>query len=213
MTGTAKLRGRRLTALLAALTALPALSIDMGLPALPELAASFGVGQNSSQLSIALFLAGFALGQLALGRSPIAMADGRSFLRASACSRPLASDAPSPRHLRHFSPAGSARVGAAAGPVLARAIIRDLFSGTEATARLAQAAAIMALAPMVAPAVGVLILSCFGWRSIFADLGACGRRSRPHRRTPSRGDHPGARSRGFGAADAGPERGELLSLP
>ena len=58
---------RGLTALIAALTALPALSIDMSLPALPDLAGAFGVGAGEAQLSIGLFLAGFAVAQLACG--------------------------------------------------------------------------------------------------------------------------------------------------
>lgn len=175
MTGASGLDDHRLTALLAALTALPALSIDMGLPALPDLAAGLDVGAAAAQLSIGLFLAGFALGQLALGlladrfgRRPILLA-GLGLFAAAGLGCALA---PTLGALLVCRVAQG--FGAAAGPVLARAVIRDLFSGAEAAARLAQAAAIMALAPMAAPALGVLILGCFGWRGIFAVLGLAG---------------------------------------
>jgi len=53
--------------LIAVLTALPALSIDMSLPALPDIVSAFGVSAASAQLSIGLFLVGFALAQPVCG--------------------------------------------------------------------------------------------------------------------------------------------------
>src|ERR671929_1196771 len=56
-----------LTLLLAALTGLTALSIDMSLPAMPQLQQSFGAGVASVQLTLSIFLVGFALGQVVCG--------------------------------------------------------------------------------------------------------------------------------------------------
>src|ERR1043166_1687233 len=61
--------------LLGALTALTALSIDMSLPALPRLTAVFATTPDKAQLTLSVFLAGFALGQLAYG--PISDRFGR----------------------------------------------------------------------------------------------------------------------------------------
>ncbi|HEX6909773.1 MAG TPA: MFS transporter, partial [Longimicrobium sp.] len=53
--------------MLAALTGLTALSIDMSLPAMPQLQRSFGAGVGAVQLTLSLFLVGFAAGQLVCG--------------------------------------------------------------------------------------------------------------------------------------------------
>jgi MFS transporter, DHA1 family, multidrug resistance protein len=58
---------RALTLLLAALTALTSLSIDMSLSAIPQLQEVFQVGVSSAQLTLSLFLLGFALGQVVCG--------------------------------------------------------------------------------------------------------------------------------------------------
>ena len=55
------------TIMLGALAALPPLSIDMGLPAFPELEQQFGASATGAGLTLSVFLAGFALAQLALG--------------------------------------------------------------------------------------------------------------------------------------------------
>jgi MFS transporter, DHA1 family, multidrug resistance protein len=166
---------RGLTALIAALTALPALSIDMSLPALPDLASSLSAEAGPAQLSIGLFLAGFALAQLAcgplsdrFGRRPVLLA-GLGLFAAAGLGCAAAPTLPVLLACRVLQ-----GVGACAGTVLARAIIRDLFAGEAAAARLAQAAAIMALAPILAPTLGTLVLVASGWRAIFLLLGLGG---------------------------------------
>lgn len=166
---------RRLTLLVAALTALPALSIDMSLPALPDLAEGFGVAAAGAQLSIGLFLLGFAAGQLAcgplsdrFGRRPVLLT-GLGLFAAAGLGCALAPSLPALLACRVLQ-----GIGACAGTVLARAVIRDLFSGEAAAAKLSQAAAIMALAPIAAPALGALVLAAFGWRAIFLALGGGG---------------------------------------
>lgn len=168
-------RPRGLTALIAALTALPALSIDMNLPALPALADGFGVEPGDAQLSIGLFLLGFAAAQLGcgplsdrFGRRPVLLAGLGLFAAAGLCCG-LAPSLPVLLACRVLQGAG-----ACAGTVLARAVIRDLFSGEAAAAKLSQATAIMALGPILAPAAGALVLAAFGWRAIFLVLGLGG---------------------------------------
>ncbi|GAA0572769.1 multidrug effflux MFS transporter [Craurococcus roseus] len=164
-----------MTALIAALTALPALSIDMGLPALPDLADAFGAGAGDAQLSIGLFLAGFAAAQLGcgpasdrFGRRPVLLA-GLGLFAAAGLGCALAPSLPALFACRTLQ-----GVGACAGTVLARAVIRDLFSGEAAVAKLSQATAIMALGPVLAPAVGAAVLAVFGWRAVFVVLGLGG---------------------------------------
>lgn len=173
--GPARPRTRGLTALIAALTALPALSIDMGLPALPDLADAFGAGAGHAQLSIGLFLVGFAAAQLGcgpasdrFGRRPVLLA-GLGLFAAAGLGCALAPSLPALLASRVLQ-----GVGACAGTVLARAVIRDLFSGEAAAAKLSQATAIMALGPVLAPAVGAAVLAAFGWRAIFVVLGLGG---------------------------------------
>lgn len=68
-------RAGLLTPLLAALTALMALSIDMSLPALPQVQQVFDAGVSSAQLTLSIFLLGFALGQVVCG--PVSDRRGR----------------------------------------------------------------------------------------------------------------------------------------
>ena len=168
-------RRRGLMVLLAALTALPAMAIDMSLPALPDLAADLGVGSAAAQLSISVFLAGFAAAQLLcgslsdrFGRRPVLLV-GLSLFALAGLLCAVASTLPVLLASRALQ-----GVGACAGTVLARAIIRDLYSGEEAAVKLSQATTIMALAPVLAPSIGGMIHASFGWRAIFLLLGVCG---------------------------------------
>ena len=178
---TAGLQGRAFTLLLAALTALTALSIDMSLPAMPQLQRTFGAGVSLVQLTLSLFLAGYAAGQLAcgflsdrLGRRPVLLAGLALFTAAGfACA---------------FSPSLPVLIvlrlaqglGASVGPILARAMVRDRFGGSgsvgsrEAVSVLSQITQVMIVAPLLAPTMGAYLLSLFGWPSIFLALGASG---------------------------------------
>src|SRR5687767_13405269 len=83
-----------LVAMLAGMTGVTALAIDMSLPAMPELQRAFGVGVAGAQLTLSLFLAGYAVGQLVcgpasdrLGRRPVLLAGLALFLAAAlACA-------------------------------------------------------------------------------------------------------------------------------
>lgn len=156
---------------LAAVTALGPLATDMYLPAMPAMAEALNTGPDRIQLTLSLYMAGFALAQLLcgpisdrFGRRPVMIAGLSLFLAASL----LCAWAPSVewllvgRFLQAF--------GGAAGPVLARASVRDIHGPIEAGRILSYMASTMALAPALAPVVGAGLLLFFGWESVFVLL-------------------------------------------
>ena len=164
-----------LTALLAALTALAPLSTDLYLPTLPDIGRAFGVSPARVQLTLSAYLVGFALGQIAYG--PISDWYGRKsgLLVALACyciGSLICLAAPSidvligARVLQAFGGSGAI--------VLARAVVRDLYSGARAGKELSVMGLVMAFAPVSAPLLGGILHTLFGWRSAFAALLAFG---------------------------------------
>lgn len=158
-------------ALLATLTALGPLATDMYLPAMPSMAEALSTGPDEIQLTLSLYMAGFALAQLfcgpisdRFGRRPVMIAGFALFLFASLLCM-LASNIETllvGRFLQAF--------GGATGPVLARAAVRDIFGPIEASRVLSYMASTMALAPALAPVIGAGLLLFFGWQAIFTLL-------------------------------------------
>nr|WP_255762600.1 multidrug effflux MFS transporter [Halomonas alkalisoli] len=156
---------------LAALTALGPLATDMYLPAMPAMAEALDTGPDQIQLTLSLYMAGFAMAQIfcgpisdRFGRKPVMVAGFSLFLLASL----LCAFAPSIEWLLvgRFLQA----LGGAAGPVLGRAAVRDIYGPIEAGRVLSYMASTMALAPALAPVVGAGLLLYFGWQSIFVLL-------------------------------------------
>jgi len=160
---------------LSALTAITALSIDMSLPAQPVLTRVFGVGAGTAQLTLSLFLVGFACGQLVVGylsdvrgRRPILLLGLALFTVAGLlCSASAGITMLLGCRLLQG-------VGAAAGTVIGRAMVRDTQDPAGAARLLSLMLAVLAIAPMVAPLVGAVLMTHLGWRSIYATLGLCG---------------------------------------
>jgi Bcr/CflA subfamily drug resistance transporter len=157
-----------LVVLLGALTAFTPLSVDMYLPALPALGAEFGASAGHVQLSVASFFLGLAVGQAFYG--PLSDRFGRTrplyiglslFVLASiGCAL-----APSMDFLiaaRFFQ-----ALGACAGQVIARAIVRDLFEPKEAVQVFSLLVLVMGVSPVLAPIAGSQMLGFFEWRAIF----------------------------------------------
>ena len=153
---------------LAALTALGPLATDMYLPAMPAMAAAFDIGPHQIQLTLSLYMAGFAAAQLFcgpfsdhFGRKPVMVFGFALFLLASL----LCAFAPSIEWLLvgRFLQA----LGGATGPVLGRAAVRDIYGPFEAGRILSYMASVMSLAPALAPVIGAGLLLFFGWESVF----------------------------------------------
>jgi MFS transporter, DHA1 family, multidrug resistance protein len=157
-----------LTALLSLLTALGPLAVDMYLPSFPDIARVLATEPATVQLTLSLYMVSYAIGQVVYGplsdrygRLPVMRAALAIYCVASlACA--LAPDIELLLAARMLQALGSS--GAI---VLARAIVRDLYSGARAGRELSLMGAIMALAPVLAPMIGGVLQSAFGWRSHF----------------------------------------------
>jgi DHA1 family bicyclomycin/chloramphenicol resistance-like MFS transporter len=164
-----------MTVLLAALTAIGPLTTDMYLPSLPEIARLLNATTAQTQLTISSYLVGFAVGQILYG--PLADRHGRKPVLMGAmalyCAASLACALSSSIEMLVAARALQA-LGGAGGIVLARAIVRDLYSGARAGRELSLIGAVMALAPVFAPLIGGVLQTAFGWRSVFFTLLAGG---------------------------------------
>jgi DHA1 family bicyclomycin/chloramphenicol resistance-like MFS transporter len=160
---------------LGGLVALGPLSVDMYLPALPAIASDFGAPYAAVQQSLSAFVLGLGAGQLLcgplsdrVGRRPV-LALGLILYSVASATLALAQDVPQLVILRLLQ-----ALGGAAGVVLARAIVRDLYQGVEAARALSFVMLVTGIAPLVAPMIGGWLLLLAGWRAIFWLLAAFG---------------------------------------
>lgn len=160
-----------LTALLGALTAIAPLSTDLYLPSLPDIARAFGASASQVQLTLSAYLVGFGIGQIVYGpladrhgRRPVLLATIALYCVASLiCTLALSVELLiAARFLQALGGAGAV--------VLARAIVRDLYSGARAGSELSLIGVATGLAPVCAPLLGAVLHTFFGWRSGFAAL-------------------------------------------
>lgn len=170
-------RNRRFTSalILGSLSAFGPLSLDMYLPALPTMAGELSTSASMIQLSLTACLLGLALGQLIVG--PLSDARGRRVpliiaMAAYAVSSLLcvfAPDAVTLNLLRFIQ-----GLSGAAGIVLSRAIVRDMYSGSELTKFFSLLMLINGAAPILAPILGGQLLRFVSWRGVFAVLSVVG---------------------------------------
>ena len=157
-----------LTALLALLTALGPLAVDMYLPSFPDIARLLNTSPATVQLTLSLYMAAYAVGQIVYG--PLSDRFGRlpvlRFALGVYCVASLAC-ALAPNIELLLAARATQALGSSGAIVLARAIVRDLYSGARAGRELSLMGAIMALAPVGAPMIGGVLQSGFGWRSHF----------------------------------------------
>jgi DHA1 family bicyclomycin/chloramphenicol resistance-like MFS transporter len=167
----ARAAGPGMTALLAMLSAFGPMSVDMYLPSLPSMTEALGAGPTLVQLTLSAFFLGFALGQLVYG--PLSDRYGRR--------RPLLAGlllytaaslicAVTPSIWPFIFGRLLQGLGACAGPVLARAVVRDLYDRDRAARMLSILFLVLSAAPLLAPSIGGQILIWIGWRAIFAVL-------------------------------------------
>ncbi|MEK3889649.1 Bcr/CflA family multidrug efflux MFS transporter [Bacillus sp. FSL K6-3431] len=165
----------RLALLLGSLAALGPLTIDMYLPSFPTIANDYGTNASLVQFSLTACLLGLGIGQLVIGpmsdvrgrRQPLIIFITLYFISSIACAF-----APSiyvfigARFMQGFS--------AAAGIVISRAVVRDVYSGRELTKFFALLMLINNLAPILAPIAGGGILRFTKWNGVFIVLAAIG---------------------------------------
>jgi len=165
------LNARRVALLVAANTALAPFAIDAYLPAMPALAETVGASVHRTELSLSVFMVGFAVGQLLcgplsdrVGRKPVLLTGQIVFLLASLAI--IAVDSLSELLVWRFVQA----LGGGACVVNSAAIVRDCFSGREAAKVMSTMAMILMLAPLAAPMVGSVLLYVADWWLIFVFL-------------------------------------------
>jgi DHA1 family bicyclomycin/chloramphenicol resistance-like MFS transporter len=157
--------------LLAVLTGIGPLTVDMYLASMPDMARLLEATPGQVQLTISVYLAGYAVGQMFYGalsdrhgRRPVFLIALSIYTAAGlACAL-----APSIELLiaARFLQA----LGGAGAVVLARAVVRDIYEGTRVAREMSRLAAVMAVAPIVAPLMGGVLQTAFGWRSNFVLL-------------------------------------------
>ncbi|MBF1694703.1 MFS transporter, partial [Selenomonas sp.] len=151
--------------ILSAFMAFTSLSTDVYLPAMPLLQDDLG---GSAALTITSFLVGFAIAQLIWGpisdrvgrRVPLALGALLFLVGSVGCA--LSGSMEMVITFRVMQ-----AVGACVGPMLSRAMVRDLYTSSQAAAMLSTLVLIMAVAPIVAPLLGAFLMGIGGWRWIF----------------------------------------------
>lgn len=164
-------QGWRLVLIIGGLSIFGPLCIDMYLPALPRISRDLHAGTSAVQLSITGCLIGIAVGQLVIGpisdrrgrRSPLVIGISVFVLSSLACA--AVTNVYLLDGLRFVQ-----GLGGAAGIVIARAIVRDLFEGATAARFFSTLMLVTGLGPIFAPQIGAEILRVTSWRGVFVAL-------------------------------------------
>ena len=163
----------RLLGLLICITAIGPTTLNILVPALPNLAKALGTDADTVQLAVSLYLIGLATAQLLagplsdrFGRRPVALG-GLALTAVMSLAALAVGNVASLIAVRIVQ-----AIGAASGIVVARAIVRDLFERDRAAAMLGLVATAMVIAPTFGPLIGGLLETAFGWQSIFLFVAA-----------------------------------------
>ena len=158
-------------ALLIAVSAVSPLGINMYLPSMPGMARALGVDFTTIQLTLSLYLGAMAFGQLMIGplsdrfgRRPVLLLGLLTFVAGSVICLSAQNIG-----ILIFGRIVQA-IGGCAGITLSRAIVRDLYGRNQVASMIAYVTMGMAVAPMIAPTIGGLLETFFGWRASFAFL-------------------------------------------
>ena len=161
-----------LVAMVASLSALNALAIDIMLPALPQIGAAFALtNDNDRQLVVVCYVALFGVAQLVYG--PLADAFGRRSVLIYALGIYIAGSilcVVAPNFELFLAARALQGVGAAATRVIATAVVRDVTEGRRMAQVMSMAMTVFMIVPIVAPSLGQLILFVAPWRWIFGAL-------------------------------------------
>jgi DHA1 family bicyclomycin/chloramphenicol resistance-like MFS transporter len=171
----ARRTGFLVTLVLGGLTATPPLAMDMYLPSLPAVTKSLAAPAATVQLTLTACLVGMALGQMVVGpmsdrwgrRRPLLIGLVSYVVATAVCAL-----APTVDLLVAFRLAQG--LAGAAGIVIARAVVRDLYEGVAMARFFSNLMLISGIAPIVAPLIGGQILRVTDWRGVFVALTAVG---------------------------------------
>ena len=166
-----KLSPLLLLAVVGSLMTMSALATDVMLPAFPAMANHFSVDEATIQLVVSVFMVGYALPQLLIG----SLADrfGRRkvllgglavyFLGSVIC---LVAPSLTVLLVGRFVQG----LGCATGPILSRAVLRDLYGGVQLARMMSYAMIFFSAAPLLAPSIGAVMLKLWSWESTFVFL-------------------------------------------
>src|SRR5262249_16028587 len=153
-----------LTILLGSLMALAPVSMDIYLVSLPSLTEALATNVNGVQLTLSMWFVGFAIGQVIcgpasdrFGRRPVFLA-GLVLDVAASVICALATTIEMLIAARFFQ-----ALAMSCGPVVATAVVRDLYEGERAARLLSYMALVRGVAPLIAPVVGSWLQVSFGW--------------------------------------------------
>jgi DHA1 family bicyclomycin/chloramphenicol resistance-like MFS transporter len=154
--------------ILGLVSAIGPFAIDMYLPALPTIGESFAADIGAVQLSLTLFFVSFGAFQLIFG--PISDMYGRKLplylgLVLFAIGGIGCAFAPDIATLNVFRFLQG--LGACAGMVIPRAVVRDLHTGIDAARMMSLLMLVFSISPILAPLTGSLVISLAGWRAVF----------------------------------------------
>lgn len=157
--------------ILGLLTALGPIATDIYLPAFEDIAVKLNTHISTISYTLSSFFIGLSIGQLIYGpmlerfgrKKPIYLGLVIYFLASLGCA--LSADIYILIGLRFFQ-----AVGACAGMVAARALVRDLFEDKEVAQVFSLLMVVVAVSPIIAPTLGGLITIQLGWRWVFASL-------------------------------------------
>ena len=159
---------KRFVLVLGLLTGLVAFAIDISLPAIPPMVRDLATNMSLGQQVVGFFIAGMAVGQLPaglvsdrIGRMPVLYTGIGLFTLAGVVTS--VTDGIAVMLIARFVQG----LGASAGMVLARAIVRDISSGNQAARLMSILVMIFTAAPMVAPLLGSFLVTRWGWQSPF----------------------------------------------
>jgi MFS transporter, DHA1 family, multidrug resistance protein len=143
-------------------------AIDMYLPALPRIGQALGASPGAVQASLIVFFVALGAGQVVYG--PVSDMLGRkgplyfglALFAAGSVGCALAPDIGTLIALRFVQ-----GLGACAGMVVPRAVVRDLHTGTDAARLMSLLMLVFSVSPILAPLTGSLLIDAFGWRAVF----------------------------------------------
>ncbi|GHD83761.1 multidrug effflux MFS transporter [Streptomyces naganishii] len=174
-TGASSRAGLLVILILGGLTATPPLAMDMYLPSLPEVTRTLHAPAATVQLTLTACLAGMALGQLVVGPMSDRLGRRRPLLTGLAVyvlATALCAFAPDAEVLVAFRLVQG--LAGAAGIVIARAVVRDLYDGVAMVRFFSTLMLVSGAAPVVAPLIGGQVLRVTDWRGVFVVLTVVG---------------------------------------